>query len=522
MPDRANATNIAVRKSHFEKVSSRMNTASLKLETSHSTANREAVRRCRAALVLKDKGDCDGAQKAMGPIWERVGERPNTKGLDPSVAAEVLLCVGILTGWIGARRELNDSQEAAKNLITESITYYESVGNIQKIAAARAEIAYCYWRDGESDEARIMLLEALQKLTADGNTKARALLKLTTVECSASRFSVALRLLEDNAFLFERVTNHTIKGSYHHELAIVLRNLADAERRDDYFQRAISEYEEADHHYELANNLIYRAHVQNNLGLLLYNLSRFKRSHEYLDKARRLTVSLRDKVGIAQIDETRAQVLIAETNYAEAESVARHAVSVLERSGRQGLLADALITHGTALARLNQGERAQFTFEKAIEVACRVGALNKAGLAALTMVEEIDELAPDILERACDQATDWLAQSESREILLRVVAASTKIRARVRGKLNEEPPSESILTKVDLQKEVLKFEGSLIRRALAQANGSVTHAASMLTMSYQALAYIIGGRHKDLLKERSPVRRRGRKKDQQLRRLSLD
>lgn len=497
-----------------------MKITSLKLETSHPTANKEAIRRCETALILKDKGDSDGAQKMMRPLWERVGERPDTEGLDPSVAAEVLLCVGILTGWVGSRRELKDAQEAAKNLITESITYYESVGDIQKIAAGRAEIAYCYWREGEVNEARIMLREALQIITAEGDTKARALLKLTTVEWSASRFYVALQLLEDNAFLFDRVTNHTVKGSYHHELAIVLRNLATAERRDDYFQRAISEYEEADHHYELANNLIYRAHVQNNLGFLLYKLSRFKRAHEYLDKARRLMVGLRDKVGIAQIDETRAQVLIAEQNFAAAESIARHAASVLESSGRQGLLADALITRGIALARLKEGQRAQFTFEKAIEVALKVGALNKAGLAALTMIEQIDGLDPKIVEQACDQASEWLAKSESREILLRVVAASAKIRARARGKLNGEHPPEVILNKCDLQKEVLKFEGSLIRRALAQANGSVTHAASMLTMSYQALAYIIGGRHKDLLKERSPVRRRGRKKDQQIRRLS--
>jgi len=498
-----------------------MKTASPKLEISHLTANEIAVRKCESALILKDRGDVDGAQKAMRPLWERVGESPKTSGLEPSITAEVLLCAGILTGWIGSRRELRDAQEAAKNLITESITYFESVGDIQKVAEARAEIAYCYWRDGEVNEARIMLLDALQKLD-EGDTKARALIKLTTVECSASRFNIALRLLEDHALLFDRVRNHTIKGGYHNELAIALRNLGATEKRDDYFQRAISEYEEADHHYELANNFIYRAHVQNNLGFLLFNLSRFKKAHEYLDKARRLTVNLRDKVGIAQIDETRAQVFIAEKNFAEADAVARLAVSFLERSGRQGLLADALTTRGIALARLKEGRRAQFTFQKAIEVACGVGALNKAGLAALTMIEEIDDLDAEILDQACDQASEWLAKSESREVLLRVVAASAKIRARVRGRLNAEPTTEAVHHRCDLQQEVLKFEGNLIRRALAQANGSVTHAASMLSMSYQALAYIIGGRHKDLLKERSPVRRRARKKEQPMRSLSLD
>lgn len=56
-------------------------------------------------------------------------------------------------------------------------------------------------------------------------------------------------------------------------------------------------------------------------------------------------------------------------------------------------------------------------------------------------------------------------------------------------------------------------EKALIKQALTQANGRVTHAASLLSMSYQALAYIIESRHKDLLKERSPVHRRRPRKE---------
>jgi hypothetical protein len=42
-------------------------------------------------------------------------------------------------------------------------------------------------------------------------------------------------------------------------------------------------------------------------------------------------------------------------------------------------------------------------------------------------------------------------------------------------------------------------------------SGSVTRAAALLGMSYQGLAYVIESRHKDLLKERSPIRRRSRR-----------
>jgi len=489
-----------------------MKITSPKIQTSHLTANEEALLRCQTALELKDKGDYEGARRQMAPWWGRVGERPKTVELHASVAAEVLLCAGILTGCIGSKEGIEDAQEIAKNLISESISFHESVGDIKKVAAARAEIAYCYWREGGFDEARIMLEEALQKLTVGGNTRARALLKLTTVEWSDSRYNVALSILTENATLFERVTNHTTKGNYHNELAIVLRNLATSEKRDDYFQRAINEYEEADRQFKLANNVIFRADVKNNLAFLFYKLSRFKKAYEYLDQARRLTARLKDKIGIAQIDDTRAQVLIAEKRFKEAESVSKSAVRVLEKSGHQCLLTDALITHGIALARLKQTERAQFTFQKAIEVAHQVGALNKAGLAALTLIEELDQLAPDILYAAYDRASDWLAKSQSQDLLLRLNEAAKKVFSVLRGKLKAEAATEAILNRpCDLQTEVLKFEASLIRQALAQANASVTRAAALLGMSYQGLAYVIGSRHKDLLKERSPIRRRSRK-----------
>jgi tetratricopeptide (TPR) repeat protein len=490
-----------------------MKITSLKLDTSHLTANDAALRRCHKALELKDKGDYEGAREVMHPVWKRVGERPEIKGLHPSVAAEVLLCAGVLTGWIGSQVGIEGAQEAAKNLISESINFYQSTGDSQKVAAARAEMAYCYWREGALDEARIMFNESLQKLTIEGNTRARALLRLAILEWSASRYSDALNILNENAHLFKAIANHAIKGNYHDQLAIVLTNLAESEKRDDYFQQAISEFEKADHHFKLARNITLRAAVKNNLGFLLFKLSRFDEAHKYVAEARRLAVGVKDRVSAAQFDDTRAQVLIAERNFKKAEEVARYAVKVLEKSGHQCLLADSLITHGIALARLGKREQAKFTFQRATEVAHQVGALNKAGLAALTFIEEIEQLAPELADQLYDRATEWLAKSQSQEVFLRVIGASKKILAKVRGELSAEDATEAILnTTRDLQQEMLKHEGMMIKEALAKADGSLTRAASLLTVSYQTLAYILEGRQKDLLKDRTPIRRRASKK----------
>jgi tetratricopeptide (TPR) repeat protein len=480
--------------------------------------NDEALVKCRAALELRDKGDYVRARETMLPLWKGVGHQPDVKGLEPPVVAEFRLAVGILTSWLGSKEGVEKAQEAARDLIGEAIAFYESVGDVKMIAVSQAEIAYCHFREGALNEARTMLTKALQILYAEGNTRARALLKLTTVEWSASRYNVALGILVDNESLFNKIPNHTTRGNYHNELAIVLRNLATAEKREDYFQRAISEYEKADRHFKLAHNKIFRANVKNNLGFLFYKLSRFKKAHEHIDHARRLAMSLKDRVLVAQFDESKAQVLIAENRIREAEVVARGAVRTLEKSGQQGLLTDALITQGIALARLKRKEQAQFTFQKAIEIALEVDALDRAGLAALTLVEEIDELPPELLDQACDRASEWLAKSENPELLLRVIAASKKVRVSKRGDLIVADDASDVLIDPtrDLHKEVLEYEGLLIKQALVKTNGRLTRAASLLTLSYQGLAYIIESRHRNLLKDRTPVRRRsGGKLDSQ-------
>ena len=483
-----------------------------KTHTSHALTNAEATDSCKAALECKDREDYKGAQKAMRRLWPGVGERPETAGLHGSVEAEVLLCVGVLTGWLGSKNQIPTAQETAKDLISESVTYFDSVRDLQKVAAARVELAFCYYREGELNESRIMISEALGQLPVAGDTRARALLKLVAVEIDAARFHEAFSILNDNVNVFERLKHHTIKGGYHNEKAIILRHLAKSEKREDYLTQAITEYQKADQEFKLARNQVYRSDVKNNVGLILFNLSRYKEAHKYLDEARRLSVGFRDQLRIAQINESRAQVFIAEGKYKDAEAVARLAVFALEKSGHHCLMAEALITQGIALARSGKTERGHFTFQQAIQTALRVNALNIAGLAALALIEEIESLSPETLQAAYQQAREWLAGSDRQDVLRRLNDAAGKLVGVLSGELETDKANEIILSKpFDLQEMMLKYEGALIKKALTQSNGSVTHAASLLGMSYQALCYVLDSRHKNLLKERTPKRPRAKK-----------
>jgi tetratricopeptide (TPR) repeat protein len=345
----------------------------------------------------------------------------------------------------------------------------------------------------------------------EGNTRANALLGLSLVEWSAARYDESWKILTTNAPLFRKVTSHTLKGFYHNQSALTLRRLATEKNTSDYFQRAIKHYEEADYHFTLARHTMYRAHVKNNVAYLLFKLARFRKAHEYLDHARRLLINIRDKVRVAQVDDTRAQIFLAEGRYVEAELAARNAVTSFRKAGRQQFLAEALVTYGIALARLTKTMRAQAAFYEAVEVAHRFEAFNQAGIAALTLIEEIEELPLDRLLTAYDNASEWLAQAQGAPLLTRLNQASQKVIARLRTEKRFEG-ADVLIKGLCFPQEVLNFEHGLIRSVLAEVNGSVTYAAALMGISYQRLAHIIEKRHPDLLNERSPVRRRPRQK----------
>jgi len=152
----------------------------------------------------------------------------------------------------------------------------------------------------------------------------------------------------------------------------------------------------------------------------------------------------------------------------DAERVAGSAVGVHEKGGSPSLLIEALITHGKSLARLERYGAALFAFRRAVELSEQTGNLNRAAEAALAAFHELGE---------------HLAVAE-------------------RGQL---------LSGRALGEDRLLREREVIRLALEQSKGRISRAARHLGVSWQWLAYTLRTRHKDLLKYRTPVRRRTRK-----------
>ncbi len=387
--------------------------------------------RCRLAKELEEAGNYEAARSAIGELWQRIGDRPKLDGLDQRTAAELLLRAGALSGWIGSAKQIEGAQEIAKNLISESAIIFEALQETEKVAEAQIDLAICYWREGAFDEARVTLREVLNRIAdEDSEQKARALLNSAMVERVTKHFSDALRISTEAAPLFEASSNHALKGRFYAGFATLLKNLGAAENRQDYIDRALVEYAAASFHFEQAGHTRYRASVENNLGFLFSTAGKFTEAHEHLDRARRLFVSLKDSVHTAQVDETRARAFLGEGRNREAEKVARSAVNTLEKGDEHSLLAEALTTYAVALARLEHQDRARVSLERAMEVAEQAGDIEGAGMAALTMIEELDRsLTPDEMSAVYERADDLLARTQHPGTPVRLRRAARRVLA---------------------------------------------------------------------------------------------
>lgn len=199
------------------------------------TRDERARLRCKLAKELEDAGSYDAAREAMGELWPEVGGRPVLDELSEESASEVVLRVGVLTGWLGSVRQSEGTQETAKNLIHESIARFEALQKTEKVAEAQMELGPCYWREGALDEARVWLNEALSRLgDKASDVKAVTLSRLAAVEKVSNRLNDALHLLRLAAPLFDACRNHSIKGRFHNSYANLLVVLGRIEGRPDY------------------------------------------------------------------------------------------------------------------------------------------------------------------------------------------------------------------------------------------------------------------------------------------------
>src|SRR5205823_10623930 len=126
---------------------------------------------------------------------------------------------------------------------------------------------------------------------------------------------------------------------------------------------------------------------------------------------------------------------------------------------------------------------ARLTLQRAIEIAQNAGDLEAAGLAALTVIEELGEHLPaQDLSATYDRAAELLSRSGNQEHKDRLLEASRRVLFLV-GSLPSPPTWKGF----NFYDAVMRFEARIIERALREAGGIVSRAAELLGISRESL-----------------------------------
>ncbi len=469
-------------------------------------SNNERVRlRCKLAREFEKTGNFDAACGAMDHLWTGLGRRPNLDLLDDFTSAEVLLRLGVLTGWIGNIRVVKGTQENARDLLTESVTIFETLGDVKKVAEVQTEMALCSMREGSFETAHVLLDSALAKLDDnDGDLKALAVLRSAMIELHYSRPKDALKLLNKSAPVFE--ASSYLRGAFHNEVAIALKRLGEIGTREEYVDSVLREFTASRFHLGQIGHSRYLGAVENNLAMFCLDLGRFAEAHKHLDRAQALYTRLNDTIHLAEVEDSRARILLGEGAVLKAERIIDAAILTLERGDQKPALAEALTTRGVVLAKQKRAEEAQATFARAMDIAEQSGDLEKAGLAALALIEELPEhLTEDELCSLVETARGFLKHTQNTKTLRRL----TECAWRALSTIHTARPD---WTTFSLSETLRRHEARFIQMALEDTGGSVTKAAALLGLpGHQSLNFILHRRHPELLNARRPIRPRRRR-----------
>ena len=472
-----------------------------KQKGTHQCADVLARRLCENARKFERAGDYEGARSSLGNLWTRIGDRPRVAELPMDTQAEVLWRVGSLSGWLGSANQILGAQEFARDLLTESITLFETLDQQDKRAEAMGDLALCYWRLGAQDEGRALFRQAVDAAQKP-ETKLRTLTNSSTVEISSGRYGEALSLLNAAAALLGEVSDDWIHGAYHSQRGLVYRGIGGTENLD----HALVEYSAASMHLANAGHTRYLARVENNIGFILLRLGRTTEALIHLDKARVIFISLKDSGSVAQVNETRARVFLAQKRFADAERAIFAAIATFEKGEDASLFAEALTTEGSIFAGSGKYDRAREAFNRASDVAAAAGDSHLAAVAQLRMMEELGSVLSGaellaIYRRADEYVGDPASQSE--------LEGLRRCGDIVMNEVEKVYAVEEELIGGTLEQEVNHFEARLIARALEQENGSVTRAARALGLTHQGLIKILDGRQSKILAgARRPKRNR--------------
>ncbi len=306
----------------------------------------------KTALLLKKLfrlercGKYDEALAELRDIWDDTTKFPDVEDYESRTAAEIILRCGALIGFLGHNKQIPNSQEKSKNLLTEARIRFLDIYDVEKIAECENYLALAYWRTGELVEADVWIDESLSRNLPNSNSvKIYAVLIKSVVLLADKKYKEVISTLEPFQNNFQKYGDAFLNGSFCTNVGFALRNLGK-------ITEALEKYKLAIEFHQKSGHQIYLGTIENNRAYLYQKENRFSEAHESIDNAVKIFKQIKDRTREGFSLDTKAQIYFAEEKYAEALKTAGKAIAILGKSENKAYLVESLMTKAKSLIYL--------------------------------------------------------------------------------------------------------------------------------------------------------------------------
>lgn len=335
---------------------------------------------CNKLLNLERTGRLDDAFYLVEEIWSDRTKLPDVEHFEPYTAAELILRCGSLIGFIGHNKQLPNSQEKSKNLLTEARGRFLEIYDIEKIAECENYLALAYWRAGELNEAEDWLNEAFShKISHTNLVILHSIIIQSMIFLSAKNYQKVLDNLEDLETIFLKHADNFLIGSFYNNLGIAYECL-------DKIPFALKLLEKGKMFYLKSGNKFQYAVAENNLSMLYKTQKDYAKAHQTSSNAANIFKKIKDRTREGFSLDTKAQIYVAEQNYDKALETIEKAIKIIKKSENISFITETYLTKTKILIEVDDISGATGCLFEAVELA----KINTGEEAAERLIKEYE------------------------------------------------------------------------------------------------------------------------------------
>lgn len=314
-------------------------------------------------LQLERCGRYDEAIQELGSIWQDKSLFPIVDNFDKPTAAEIILRCGCLIGFLGYNKQIPNSQEKSRNLLTEARERFLDIYNQEKIAECENYLALSYSRKGELIEARVWLEEAFSHdLSNSSDARLYSHLVSSILTNNNKKYEKTIenfKLVESD---FRRYGDYYLNGTISSNVGVAYRNSRNTVEALKYFELSGFYHKKSKHQ-------IYLGTVENNTALLYKSLQKYSKAHQSIDNGIKVFKEVKDRTKHGFSLDTKAQIYLDEGKFNQALYTVEEGINILRAGENIAYLVETFSTKIKILVYLDKIAEASLCLSEAVNLA---------------------------------------------------------------------------------------------------------------------------------------------------------